>query len=270
MMPIERARPEAPVVWTHDEQRDGLVVFRIGRCGESFVAEWPNIARLTCNPDGTRVRVARFIDARNDAFKKLRGVIRALVSDLRGGLALHASAVALDSSAVLVLGRSGSGKSTAAAGLCARNGGHLLADDAATLEDINGMLQVVPSESHHFLADDSRVALGIGSRVPAQTTANKVAVRAPSGRRPVPLALVVALRFDDSLETASCRRIGGAEAALNLLGSVLRFDLENRDRELDMVMRLHRQVAMYEIARPRIRADVSSRIASLLEGIRGQ
>jgi hypothetical protein len=243
----------------------------MGRQGKSLVAEWPRLARLTCDEDGTQVRLTPSAGASPRSLMKLRGVVKALLADLRGGLGIHASAVAVRSSAVLLLGESGAGKSTTAAELCLHHGARLLADDAAWLDERNGVVQVVPSEDRHYLTRESGDALGVRLRSADLQEAGKAGVRsARTATRRVRLGLVVSLHFDDTLTEAVSRRLSGAEAAFRVLGAMFRFDVDDRREELDRVMRLYEQAPFLEIARPRNEPAIAAHVVRALGGSRGQ
>ena len=73
---------------------------------------------------------------------------------LLGMRVLHGSSVAGPAGAVVLVGRSGAGKSTMATFLTAR-GRHLLGDDAAVIVDIDGVAHVVPSGTSLRLHEES-------------------------------------------------------------------------------------------------------------------
>jgi hypothetical protein len=240
-------------VWTHEVVTDHVVTFRLGRVGASRVAEWPGLATLTCRNDGTGVSLVPVAGANPVAVEKLRrGHVQALVGALAGRLALHASAVGWRGGAVLFLGRSGSGKSTAAAELCIRGGGELLADDVAMLDADAVPVTAQPTEDDHWLTGPSRAVLGVqaGASPFADT---KVALRALRlASAPVPLALIVALRFTEQSVRPSVRALSGVSAAYPVLEAILRFDVDEgsaRRREIEQMSRVHDSAPMIELVR---------------------
>ena len=260
----------ADVVWLHQIREGGTLQYRMGRRGQSLVAEWPGFAQLTCDQDGGRLHMTPAKGASPRALARLDAVVKALITDLRGGLGLHASAVALGSKAILFLGESGDGKSTAAATLCLRHGARLLADDAALLEERYGVVRVTPSEDRNYLTSGSMGALGVRQRGARLGDGEKAAVHPPrSASRRYPLALVVSLRFDDSLADVVSRPLAGADAARRILAAMFRFDVLDRPRELDRVMRLYEQAPFIEVARPHARPDVISHVIRALGGNHG-
>jgi hypothetical protein len=255
------------VVWLHHIHDNGILTYRMGRRGRSLIAEWPGVAQLTCEDDGTRAQLTPCEGAPRPTVDRLQGIVKALLGDLRGGIGLHASAVAIGSRAVLMLGESGAGKSTAAAGLCFHHGGRLLADDAALLEEDARGFRVVPSESHHYLTLQAGEALGVPRPPALQEDASKTAVTAErTATEGYPLALVVWLQFIDALEEPLCESLTGVDAAIRVLGSMFRFDIVDRRQELDRVMRLYEQATFIEVSRPHSEPDALSHILRALGG----
>ena len=89
---------------------------------------------------------------------------------LRGRVVLHGSAVAVDGAAVAVIGPSGAGKSTTAAALLDL-GAELLSDDVVVVDDSDGRLTALPTESH----------LRLRPRPDAQVAADAAVPATPSG-----------------------------------------------------------------------------------------
>jgi len=246
---------------------DGIVTFRVGRKGEALIADWPGVARLTCGPEGARPRFVAAPNVDRAFVAKLRdGAVRALLGDLAGGLGLHASAVALGGRAMLLLGQSGAGKSTAAAELCLHHGATLLADDVAMLEVSSAGVRVLPTERQHHLTRTSCGHLGVSSR---RVAGDKIAVpakRRGGARSGYPLGVVAVLRFDDRRSGPQVRRIRGAEGVKALVQAVIRFDVSaSRPRELDQLAALHRTSIMVEATRPRRTWSASSTVSRLAE-----
>jgi hypothetical protein len=262
---MSQQRDEEPVVWLNDRVEEG---YRMGRQGESLVMEWPTIARLTCRADGTRARLVRTGGGGSHDLSKLRGVMKALLADVRGGLGLHASAVAVGRRGVLFLGESGAGKSTAAASLCRLHRARLLADDAAMLDQTGGRVRLAPSEDRHYLMPQAREALGF-SPSDMKDGLKEFVRPAHAASRPVGLELVVCLRFDDKLAGPVTRWVRGAEAAHRMLGAMFRFDVTDRRGDLDRVLHVYRQAPFVEISRPKAHPDISELVLAILRGIHG-
>jgi hypothetical protein len=242
---------------------------RVGRSGDVLVAEWPGFARLTCDLDGKRPVFSAVPGADPGKVSKLRdGAARALLADLRGGLSLHASAVAIGSRAILLVGPTGAGKSTAAGELCLRHGGRLLADDMASLDVQAHSIRVNPTERHHYLASPSLRLLGVNRLVPRSEKQTVRAARA--ARSSIPLALVVVLRPDGRRSHPAVRVLAGADVVRALLPAVVRFDVRApRRRELDQIFTLYARCRVVEIARPVVAAPRSLIGDTVLETLQG-
>ena len=119
---------------------------------------------------GTRVRGTWVGGATlEDTATYLLGPIIAFVLRLRGLLALHAGAIEMDGTAVLVVGPAGAGKSTTTAAF-ALNGWPVLTDDVAVVAPRGDHLDVVPSYPRVRLWDDSvRGLLGRSEALPLLT-----------------------------------------------------------------------------------------------------
>jgi hypothetical protein len=256
---------EPAIVWERTEREDGVITYKMGRQGKRLVAEWPDSARLTCTTTGREPEVSLIGQASTQVLEKLQGVVKAMLTHLAGGLGVHASAVAIGDHAVLLLGKSGAGKSTAAAELCLRHGARLLADDAAALVEDRGIIYVEPSESHHCLTRDSAQALGVPfERSPIASGKAWLATNASTTGK-VPLALVASLRFDAALVAPVVRRLDGANAAVQILGAMYRLEANAPPSELERVLRMYSQAPFVEVARGPAHPSVATHVLRSLE-----
>jgi hypothetical protein len=241
------------VRWIHEVRVDDAVTLRRGKLGSQMIAEWPGFARLTCASDGSHATLRPAVGVPRRAIEQLRdGTVNALLRDLAGHLTLHASAVVMGDRAVVFLGESGAGKSTAAAEMCLRHHASMLADDVVLLEIGAAGAEVLPGQTRHRLTHDSCLALGVaGQRFSAGD--GKRELRAPNAAdRSYPLGLVIALRFEPTLGRAVVRSLPGGEAARQLLAAAIRFDVEDRaarKREFEQVTTLYRCTAFLELVR---------------------
>ncbi len=249
---MTKGSSQGSVRWIHEEMVGDVVLFRAGKHGPQMVADWPGLARLTCAPDGSSAKLVPAVGAsRREIGKLRRGQVRALLRDLGGQLALHASAVAIDGHAVLFIGPDGAGKSTAAAEMCLRHHAQMFADDSASIEVNRGSVRVLPSEMDHWLTRESCTALGIEpGRGEGDAKRDMRASRV--GREPSPLALVVALRFDPTAEVARLRPLRGSDAGRLLLEAAIRFDVDDataRQREFEQVTTVYHCAPVVELVR---------------------
>jgi hypothetical protein len=161
--------------------------------------------------------------------------------------------VAIEGRAVLFVGRDGAGKSTAAAEMCIRHDAQLFADDAVSLDVGPSNTYVLPSEENHWLTRESCLALGLSVRR-RSAPGHKRDFRASNlARQSSPLALVIALRFDPTVERAAFREVRGGDAARFLLDTAIRFDVEDVDarrREFDQIATIHHRASVLELVRP--------------------
>lgn len=250
-----KGRNSGSVRWIHDVRVDGAITFRSGRLGDLMVADWPGLARFTCARDGSAPTLVPAAGVSPRALESLNGApIKALLRDLAGQLALHASAVAIEGQAVMFLGKSGAGKSTAAAEMCLRHGAQMLADDAALLEIGDVGVDILPGDERHSLTPESCIALGLRKPRISAGSGDKRRLR-PSrfAIAPSRLAAVIALSFSPTLTGAILRRLRGSDAAQLLLSSAIRFDVEDgeaRRRDFEQLTVVYRRVPFLELVRP--------------------
>lgn len=236
------------VRWLAEYREEGEVAFRIGRAGEELVAEWVGVVRLTVRRDGSGARFEVAPEAYGpDVEKVRRGSARLLLRHLAGELSLHGAAVGRAGRAVVLLGRSGQGKSTLGAYMCRARGVEFLADDAVALAEDQGRWSVEPLEEDHWLAPDAAAALGVG-----QGEAWKLPV--PPQRRGgrSELAAAVELRYAEGAPRLA--RLSGLDAMHALVPQVVRFVLDEPElqrRELADLSRLVAAVPVFGLARPR-------------------
>jgi hypothetical protein len=237
--------------WLAEHVENGEVALRIGRAGEDIVAEWVGLVRLVARRDGTIVSFEAAPGASARTVAKVRkGSARLLLRHLEGKLALHGAAVAQHGRAAIFLGRSGHGKSTIAAALCARRGTMLCADDAVAIDVLGDGYRVLPSEEEHWL--DGAACRALGKPATEETKAPIACENlAHDGAS---LALFVDLAFDDGLRAPLLTPISGIDAVACLVPQLVRFVVDESDavrRELENVSNLVQRVAVVRLARPR-------------------
>jgi hypothetical protein len=221
--------------WLGEERVRGRTTARIGRRGEEFVAEFPNLGTFFANADGTRTHLEPALGANPVLLEKLgASAIDALVRHLRGKLTFHGAAASLDSAAIVFAGESGAGKSTLVAALCAEDDFDLVADDTASVEipeslDSSAAIEVVPTQSAVWLLPSARAALGFDEGragkvplTPRPTTAGRLF-----------LAGIVHLVFDPHSELPVLRRVRGQDAFALLSSSVIRFIIDRPEAQLN-------------------------------------
>lgn len=262
---------EQQVIWLAEYRENGVVAFRVGSRAGEVIAEWIGIARLVARRDGSQFSLEPQPGADADELEKIeKGSAVLLLRHLQGKLAMHGAVVGLGGRAVALVGRSGQGKSTLAAALCA-DGTTLFADDAIALDpDADGSWLVMPTEVNHWLDAASRKVLGDPD---ADGWEGKWASRARAvAHGPARLAAVVELAFDDEVDAPALVRTTGIEAMASLVPQTIRFALDDEERhkeELGALSRLVTGTPIYRLVRRRditlLRASVHL-IQKLLQG----
>jgi hypothetical protein len=234
--------------WLAEYVEDGNVAFRIGRVGEDVVAEWIGLVRLTSRRDGKDVRFEVAPGAHSPDVEKIRrGSAQLLLRQLGGELSLHGAAVGRDGRAVILLGRSGQGKSTLAAHLCQKRGLAFLADDAVAVGGRGDAFVVEPLEANHWIDDAARRALGI-----AAGEVGKLPI--PAATIGPPSALVAAVELSYAEGPPHLTRLAGVDAMQVLVPQVVRFVLDEPEaqrRELAHLATLVGAVPLYRLTRAR-------------------
>ncbi len=229
-------------IWLHEARSDEGARFRIGRRGDTRIAEWDGLLRLEVPVRGAPRIVAK---AESLATQKLReGAIPALLGHLSGVLHWHAAACAWpDRRAVVVLGPSGAGKSTLAAGL-GTVGAAFLADDVCAVALRGGAWTAARTETRHAIRPDV-VPLLYG------TKASTKALFAPERMRAcAPLGALLRLEVGPEL---ALREVPPRQRVQLLQQNLIRFALDDSfrlERDLDVVLALAQQVPMYTLVRP--------------------
>lgn len=250
------------VEWLHEARSDEGGRFRIGRRGDTRIAEWDGTLLLEVGPDGA----VRIEADESLATAKLRtGAVPALVGHLTGHLHWHAAACTwARGGAIVVLGDAGAGKSTLVAGLCAETGASFLADDVASLEPVANGWEVQRREKNHAMRPD--MALEIFGH----EGANKALFSPERTRRRAPLGLAVSLETGSEL---ALQEMHGRQKVQLLTRNLVRFALDDAarlQRDLDVVLRIASEVPMYSLVRPRPFSDWRGLARLLRSQLRGE
>ncbi|MDB4946857.1 MAG: Serine kinase of the HPr protein regulates carbohydrate metabolism [Labilithrix sp.] len=244
----------AHVEWLARYEEDEDVLFRIGRSGDTLIAEWMGLVTVTSDARGEVVTttVAEGADP-EDVEKIRRGGAMLLVRHLQGKLALHGAAVAFGAEAIVLLGRSGQGKSTLAASLCAA-GASLLADDAVAIDSAGASFVVVPSEVKHWLDAPARAALAGGAAPPDDRGKAAIATARPAAGAARLCAFVELAFVEEDAPAKLVRLAPGIAAMATLVPQAVRFAVDDprlQRAELDALGRLVDAVPVYRLERPR-------------------
>lgn len=124
--------PPGEVIASYDD--DDTTWYRAVSTGSGYLLRFPNVGEFVISGDLSEMTVRRDRSGRAELLPiLLAGTASAFVLALRGETVLHASAVAIGSSALAFVGQSGRGKSTLAALLCV-DGAELVTDDVLTVD----------------------------------------------------------------------------------------------------------------------------------------
>ena len=229
--------------------------FVVDHAGTQIWAEWPEPLTL------------------EDATTYLLGPIMGFVMLLRGVVCLHASAIAIGSDAIALLGPAGAGKSTTAAAFAER-GFSILAEDVVTLDDRGDQFMVRPGYPCIRLWPASVKAL-YGSELhlhkltPNWDKCYLDLTERPKNfqRQPLPLAAIYLLgeRCDDAAAPFT-EPLDRAEGLMSLVANTYATKLMDKDmraREFELLTRLFLHIPLRRVTP---HAD-PARIAELCESI---
>lgn len=258
------------VEWIAEHREHDWVGFRIGRAGDDWVAEWPGYAVLRARADGSNARFEAAASADPLLTRKLhRGLARALVRHLEGGLGLHGAAVAFGARAVVLVGASGAGKSTLAATLVHARGASLVADDTIDIElDDRGSALVTPTDDVSWLLPDAAERLGVSG-----PGAEKHCIESP--RRavaPVPVVAIVRLGTTDA-RSLILEEHRGVAALGELVSEVIRFKITDpraHARESEQLAALVASAPVFRLDRPRDGSTVEAAADTIETIARGE
>ncbi len=195
--------------------------------------------------------------AMSDVASLLLGAPLGAALHQRGALALHAAAVCRDGRAALLVGHSGSGKSTMAARLAGR-GFTVLDDNIAVLIERDGSFIVQPGIAELRLCDDGVYPSGCGDRAPfLRLHKTRAPINGYFQAEPAALSAVYVLAPGD-LGAPAVRPLPRAAAFVALRGRIFCRYLESVEQEhrlLPAVARLVDSVRVSELTRPRLPSD---------------
>jgi hypothetical protein len=231
------------------------VRFAVERQGREIWGDWPESYTL------------------EDACTYLLGPVLGFVLRLRGVTCLHASAVAVDGQAIVLVGSPGAGKSTIAAAF-AQRGFSVIADDVVALAEDGKNFQVQPGYPRVNLWSDSvRALFGSDEALPRITPTwdKRYVALGDNGfgfaSNPLPLGAIYVLGTREAaLEAPVIDDIAGSNALQELVTNTYvnyLLDREMRSQEFDVLTRL---VVRIPIRRVRAPADYSA-VLDLSEAI---
>jgi hypothetical protein len=237
--------------------------------GDRYLIELPGIAHYAVSREAVTIVLAA--DAQMmDARRLQRGAPAAAQHLLRGDAPLHAATLHAPQGAVVIAGRSASGKSTVAAALYQRGYG-ILADDLTCLHLLAGQPAVLPGYAGVTLWSDAAVRLGISiaasDRVHPALDKYVVTPEMPCTDQPVPLRAIFLLSVYNA-PAVTVEAVTGVEK-FQIIGhhtynTRLTDALVSRDAFFALSAAIATSVPVWRIRRPR-QAWTAEQIADQIE-----
>jgi hypothetical protein len=192
-----------------------------------------------------------------DTATYLLGPIMGFVLLLRGGVSLHASAIAIDDQVIALVGPAGAGKSTTAAAF-ADLGYSILAEDVVTLDDLGDRFMVQPAYPCIRLWPSSVKALyGQEAELPRLTPnwdkcyLDLTQEQYDFKKEPLPLAAIYLLDNRSEDPTApSVHEVPSNEALISLIANTYAtylMDKKMRAREFELLGRVLKNVPVRRV-----------------------
>jgi hypothetical protein len=208
----------------------------------------PDLADFLVDVEGRSIRAAPLRGTSDDMVRHLLlDQVLPLVLELRGLLALHATAVRTEQGACAFLGETGSGKSTLAASFLA-HGHEVVCDDCLRVTVASSVL-AIPGYPGLRLHEKSAPLLGAIAPEPYGSKWRFVP-STPFARGPLPLVRIYALERN---ARASIESIAPAMAFMKLVAAAYRLDPTDRrslERQHDMLSRLLSLVTLRRLSVP--------------------
>jgi hypothetical protein len=255
------ARPQ----WYHRWRLPGGVEWvRFARVGPDYLLRFPGVADFLVSGDGAVVRCRPRASAPRETLRHLfLHQVLPFVLGQRGGLVVHASAVATPAGAIAFLGGSRRGKSTLAASFWIA-GCPLITDDCLRLDERRGRLFAVPGYPSLRLWPDAVQRLAIHTR-PAHRPENgtgKVRVTSGAGARrfagrALPIARVYVLarvRSGRGRQPIRIEPLSARDGLVEIIAHLYRLDVGRRDllrRDFDRLARIAQGLAVRRLHVPR-------------------
>lgn len=214
-VPEEDPRESTGLAVTHDPQ--GRVFYSITRTHEGVELRWPGRCLMRADEQVRHVTVHHHPGIDDDSVAVLvAGTVVALHLMLHGRLALHASAVEVEGTALAFVGNAGMGKSTVAA-LFARAGHPLVTDDVLHVASIGPEGAVVHRGGVELRLRDRVASLATGAH--GRTTGDgRTAIDLPmSSAETLPLRACLVPRPSAHLRAVALHQLGAAEGMSALL-----------------------------------------------------
>lgn len=235
---------------------------RFRDCGEFLISE-----------DLSEVRVRRDPWGRTELLPILMaGTVSAFLLSMRGDTVLHASAVAIDGSAIAFVGQSGRGKSTVAALMCV-DGAELVTDDVLVVEDGTPVMCIGGAPELRLREKAAGIAREHANAATRSTADDRLAFSpTPAPLGPIPLAAIVIPSPSETVSEVEIRRFSPSEALFALL-SYPRINgwvrAEVLGREFLTLSQVVNQIPVYDVTipwGPPFSPDTARALSTLIAG----
>jgi len=180
---------------------------RFRNCGEFLISHDLTDVQIRRDPSGYNYMIPIL----------LAGSVSALLLSLGGNTVLHASAVAIDGTALAFVGQSGRGKSTVAALMCV-DGAELVTDDVLVVKDGSPVICEGGAPELRLREKAAGIAREHADAATRSTADDRLAFApraAPLG--PIPLAAIVIPSPSETVSEVGIRRFSPSEALFALL-----------------------------------------------------
>ena len=232
----------------------------------------PGVANVLVS-DGNRIRIERLpSDSDEELMLALMGTATALLLHQRGFVPLHGSGVVTPQGAVLIVGRSGAGKSTTLSALLQR-GYPMICDDLAAVHIAeDGIARIYPGAPLYKLWGESAAALSVetGSfpRVRANIDKFLVPVAGQQARSPVQLHTIYQLSVHGGVGTVIKPLVAAAKFHALLDHTWQKLTVKSmglHEAHFRRVISIANQVRIVSVERPKGPAGNVAHMSSLIE-----
>ncbi|HET9399521.1 MAG TPA: hypothetical protein VFO34_01100 [Candidatus Acidoferrales bacterium] len=244
------------MVWTAPSGEMWLSFYKLEN---KFLLRFSDIAEFAIDVRGSRIDCVRRDGVPETTFRHLLlDQVLPMVIQLRGGEALHSSAVVTPEGAIAFCGPTGSGKSTLAAIFC-RAGDTLLTDDCLAISESGGELYAAPGYPGFRLWNEIAADFGWENRTKdcvAHYT-SKRRVKQPDDAAGFPreaarLRAIYILEREDARDYMSIEEMSARDQMMGLLSYCFRLDTTNRARLAQQFRTMERYSRLVRVRRIRL------------------
>lgn len=237
---------------------DGKVWLQCARTIRGYRLRFPRLAEFRVDHGGGRIACLADPQTPPETVRHLfLDQVLPPVLNLRGGEALHASAIETRGGALAFMGMSGQGKSTLAAAFEVA-GYRVLGDDCLVLRDDPDRVRVEPAYPGLRLWDDSREFI-FGESMPSLAVSHyndkrRIVTRAPADETGAPIELLAIYSLQrGGAEEVDCDprivRLSKRDALMELISFAFRLDLSDHAMILRQMRALERVASLVPVKR---------------------